>query len=200
MTLPLADGDEVFHNAGEVRGLRQAAEGVVQAAVYRIEFVTERLVFGVGSVFYIAQRGHCALGGWEIGMASAFRSGENGGGDGGPEGAGLAGAGDLHRTAGDIGVDLHQERVFLRDAAAAYDAADRDAVLGDALDDRAGAEGGRLDEGAVDFRTGGVEGLADKQAVSIGFTRMVRLPLFQSSASNPLAPGRVAAASRVSSA
>ena len=66
------------------------------------------------------------LGGGEIGMGTRA---QDRGGDGGAERAGLAGTGDAHRAAGDIGVNLHEERVFLRDAAAADDAADGHAVF-----------------------------------------------------------------------
>ena len=38
---------------------------------------------------------------------------------------------------------------------------DRHAVLLEPLDDRQGAEGGRLDQGTVDLRGGGVERLPD---------------------------------------
>ena len=93
-----------------------------------------------------------------------MRSGEHRGGDGRAQRAGLARAGHLHRAAGHVGVDLHEQRVFLRDAARADDAVDRHAVFPDALDDRARAERGRLDQRAIDFGPRRVEVLAEQQA------------------------------------
>src|SRR5208283_4555851 len=95
LALLLADADEVFHDGGEVGGFVEAAEGVVEAAVDGVEVVVDRLVFGVGDVLDVAEGGHCGLGGLEIGMAAMLGAGEDGGGNGGAEGAGLTGAGDL---------------------------------------------------------------------------------------------------------
>jgi hypothetical protein len=73
-------------------------------------------------------------------------------------------AGDEHGAAGDVGVDLHEQRVFLGDAAGADDAVDGHAVFLDALDDGAGAEGRGLDQGAVDFGLRRVERAAEQEA------------------------------------
>ena len=62
-----------------------------------------------------------------------------------------------------VGVDLHEQVVLLGDAAAADDAIDRHAVFADALDDRARAEGGRLDQRAVDLGARRVQRLAEDQ-------------------------------------
>ena len=93
-----------------------------------------------------------------------MRAREHGGGDRRAERAGLAGAGDLHRAAGDVGVDLHEQRIFFGDAAGADDAVHRHAVFPDALDDRARAERGGLDQRAIDFGPRRVKGLSDQQA------------------------------------
>lgn len=69
---------------------------------------------------------------------------EDGGGDGGPEGTGLAGAGDEHGAAGDVGVDLHEHGIFIGDAAGAHDAFDGNAVSAEPFDYGASAEGGGL--------------------------------------------------------
>ena len=73
-------------------------------------------------------------------MSARFWAGEDGGRDGSTERTGLARAGDLHRAAEDVGVDLHQHGIFLGDPAGANDAFDGHAVFLDALDDGAGAE------------------------------------------------------------
>ena len=78
--------------------------------------------------------------------------------------AGLARARDLHRAPRDVGVDLHQQRIFLGDAARAHDLVDTHAVLLDALDDRARPECGRLDQGAVDVGPRRVEVLSEDEA------------------------------------
>src|SRR5690606_25633677 len=103
---------------------------------------------------------HFALRGGEV----RVRTGEDGGGEGGAEGAGLRGAGDQHGAAGDVGVDLHEHRVFLRDAAGADDAVDGHAVFFEAFDDGAGSEGGGFDESAVEFGLRGVERGAEGEA------------------------------------
>ncbi len=70
----------------------------------------------------------------------------------------------MHRAAGHVRVDLHQQRVLFGDAAGAYDTVDRHPVLLDSLDDRARAERRRFDQGAIDFGRRGVERLADQQS------------------------------------
>ncbi len=136
--------------------LDDAAEGIVQLAVERVELLIDRLVFGDRPVGDLLQAGHRGLGGLEIRMGA----GNHRRADGGTQRAGLRRAGNAHLAAGHIGVDLHQQRVFLGDAAGTHDALDRHAVFADALDDRAGAKGGAFDERPVDFRPGGVERLA----------------------------------------
>ena len=150
------EGEKVFHDVAEVGRLGDSAEGIVQLAVEGIELLIDRLVFGVRLVTDFLQPGHRRLSGLEIRM----RSGDHGGTDGGAERAGLGRAGNPHFTAGDIGVDLHEHRVFLGDTAGADDALDGHAVFADAVDDGAGAERGALDERPIDLGLGGVERLA----------------------------------------
>ncbi len=94
------------------------------------------------------------------------------GGDGsekcGTEGAGLVAAGDFHRPAGHISVNLHQEGIFYGEAAAVDDFAHGNLEFGDPVDDRKGAEGGCLDKRPVDLRRGGVKGLADEESGKAG--------------------------------
>ena len=58
---------------------------------------------------------------------------------------------------------MHHEGVFLRNAAAVDNLLDLDAIFFKAINDRERAEGGRLDERAVDFRRGAVQRLTDQQ-------------------------------------
>src|ERR1041385_4024184 len=98
--------------------------------------------FGVGAEYARLKRGHRLLGRRIILM----RAGNYGARDGGPERAGLGRTRNLHRSAGDIGVNLHYERVLLGDAAAVDDLLDLDAVLLEAADDGHRTEGGGLDQ------------------------------------------------------
>ena len=66
--------------------------------------------------------------------------------------------------AGDVGVDLYEERILFGDAAGADDAVDGDAVVAETFDDGAGAEGGGFDEGAVEFGLCRVERGAEGEA------------------------------------
>ena len=104
--------------------------------------------------------GHGALGGGDVAMGAADDGAENRG----AQRTGLGGTADLHRAIADVGVNLHDHRALLGDAAAVDYLLDFHAVFLDAVDDRQRAEGGRLDQGAVDLRGGGVQGLADQQA------------------------------------
>ena len=78
--------------------------------------------------------------------------------------AGLTGARDLHDAAGDVGIDLHEQRIFLGNAAGAHNLVRGHAVLPEALDDRARAERGRLDQGAIDVRPRRIKVLTEQQA------------------------------------
>ena len=70
----------------------------------------------------------------------------------------------MHRAAGHVGVDLHQQRILLGDAAGADDPVDSHAVFPNALDDRARAERRRLDQRAIDLGARRIEVLPDQQA------------------------------------
>src|SRR4030065_752420 len=77
-------------------------------------------------------------------------------------GGGREGAGDLHGAAGDVGVDLHDERVLLGDAATVDDLAGFDAVFLEAVDDRERPEGGRFNQRPIYLRRPRVERLAEQ--------------------------------------
>ncbi len=80
------------------------------------------------------------------------------------ESAGLSRARDFHRATRDVGVDLHNDRVFLRDAAAVDDRRNLHAVFLEAIDDRQRAERRRFDERAVNFRRRRVQRLTEEQS------------------------------------
>ncbi|OPZ92275.1 MAG: hypothetical protein BWY73_00870 [candidate division TA06 bacterium ADurb.Bin417] len=79
------------------------------------------------------------------------------------QGAGLFGTGHPDRPFQDIAVNLHQERVLARDAAAGDHRADRNAAGFDLVDDHPGAEGGGLDQGPVDLLGTGPQGLPHQE-------------------------------------
>src|SRR2546421_3453464 len=76
----------------------------------------------------------------------------------------LCGTRYFDRPSGDVGVDLHDERVLLRDAAAVDDLLDLDAVFFETIDNCQCAEGRSLDKGAVDFSRCCVKSLTEQQA------------------------------------
>src|SRR3984885_10149394 len=84
--------------------------------------------------------------------------------DCGAESACLTGAGDLDDAAGDVGIDLHEQRILLRDSAGAHNLVRRHAVLAEALDDRARPERRRLDQRAVDIGPRRRQILTEQQA------------------------------------
>jgi hypothetical protein len=67
-------------------------------------------------------------------------TGDDRAGDGRAQRAGLRRARDLHRAARHVGVDLHDQRVLLGDAAAVDDLFDLHAVFLESVDDRQRAE------------------------------------------------------------
>ena len=83
----------------------------------------------------------------------------------GTERAGLRRAGKPHFAAGDIGVDLHEKRVFLSDADGADETLYGHIVFIDAVHDGTGPVVGGLDQRSIDFRLGGVECLDRKSVV-----------------------------------
>ena len=77
--------EEILHHSGQVGGLIHSAEGVVGRAVERIELSVDFAVGGDGAVAFCLHGSHFFLRVMEI----LVRAGEDGGGDGGAERAGL---------------------------------------------------------------------------------------------------------------
>ena len=148
----------------EVPGPGLRAEGVVELAVERVELEVDLVVRGVRPVDRSLDAAHRRLGLGERLVPAAAAARGHGPGHGRAQGAGLGRAGDLHRQAGDVGVDLHDQGVLLGDAAAVDDVADLDPELLEAPDDGQGAEGRGLDEGPVDLLGRRVQGQADEEA------------------------------------
>ena len=89
-------------------------------------------------------------------MMAASTSVRRRGEDGGTERGGLRAGrrADFHTD--DIGVNLHEKRIFEGDAAACDDVVDRNAVFSEIVDDFSGSEGTCFDERAIDvFRPRG---------------------------------------------
>src|SRR5262245_21811373 len=72
------EGEQVLHHAGEVGGLVQAAERVMELPVEGVELVVGLLRGRLRLVGDLLERGHFALGRREV----RVRAGEHGGGDG----------------------------------------------------------------------------------------------------------------------
>ena len=155
---------QVLHDVVEVAAPGLGAEGVVELPVEGVELEVDLVARGVRLEDRPLDPAHGGLGLGERLVAAALAAGDDGPGHGRAQGAGLGRAGDLHLQAGDVGVDLHDQRVLLGDAAAVDDVADLDPVLLEAPDDGQGAEGRGLDEGPVDLLGLGVERQADEEA------------------------------------
>ncbi len=84
------------------------------------------------------------------------------------EGRCLVGGAQLERPAGDVGVDLHDQRALLGQAAAGHDLPDRHAVRLERLDDHPRPERGRLDQRPVDLLGGRGQRGADQQPAELG--------------------------------
>ena len=84
--------------------------------------------------------------------------------------------------AGDVGVNLHQQLVALRQPARGHDLLDRYAVGLEVIDDDARAIGGGLDQGSVDFLRPGCQRQAQQQTgqVDIHQDRAVAIPPVES--------------------
>ena len=136
----------------------------MECSIKGVKPLIDGVGFGVWGVDSWEQACHGVLCGGDGVVASCFFTGDDGTGDGGSEGAGLRASGDFHGSACDVGVDLHDERIFFGDAAAVDDLSDLDAEFFKSFDDREGAEGGGFDQGAIDFGRGGVERLAQEQS------------------------------------
>ena len=83
--------------------------------------------------------------------------------DGRAQRAGLRRTGDFHRPARHVGVNLHDQRTFVGDAAAVDDLLHFHPVFLETVDDGQRPKSGRFDQGAVDFRRRRVKRLADEQ-------------------------------------
>ena len=91
--------------------------------------------------------------------------------------AGLRRTRDFHRSARNVRVNLHDQRILLRNAAAVDDLLNLHAVFLEAIDGSSRANAVALDECAVDFRRRR-KASAQQRSVRRWFTRIVRLPLF----------------------
>ena len=105
------------------------------------------------------------------GFLGFFDGAEGAGGeereDAGAEAGGYA-VGDEDGLVEDVGVDLVEDCVLLRDAAGVDDAVDGDAVFGHALEDDAGVEGGAFDGGEELVLRGVEEVPAEGDAAEFG--------------------------------
>jgi hypothetical protein len=138
------------------------AESEVGLAVERVEL----LVGGVG--FQLGVEG--AVAGAEL-VLDGFDGGEGFGGEHGEDAGAEAGGdvgGDEDGLAEDVGVDLIEDGIVLGDAAGVDDAVDRNAVLGEALEDDAGVEGGAFDGGEELVLSGVDEVPAEGDAAELG--------------------------------
>jgi hypothetical protein len=94
------------------------------------------------------------------------------------DGADLAGFRDMDGQSGHIGIDLHEQLVAVRQAAGGNELVNRNVVLVEALDDKPGAVGGGLDQGAVDLLGPGTQGHPQHQAgqVNVDQDRAIAIP------------------------
>ena len=106
-------------------------------------------VFDDWTVRYRVFRSHGADGGKDVMMAAAA-SVRGGGEDGGTERGSLRTGRRADFHAEDIGVNLHEERIFEGNAAAGDDIVDGNAVFSEIVDDFSGSEGACFDECTVD--------------------------------------------------
>ena len=123
---------------------------------------------GIGSYASVLEAGHRAGRVLDRGVAAGRRARGDRPEHRRPERRRLIRCADPERPAGDVGVDLQDQRALLGEAAAGDDLVDRDAVGLEGLDDHPGAVRGRLDQRAVDLLGCGREGHADQQAADLG--------------------------------
>src|SRR5690348_2855176 len=135
------EADEGGEDVAEGGGGAGAAEIEVEAAIESVELVVHGLGRGIRAKNIV--RGADFLLRF---LDGAERAGgekrENGGAE-----AGDFAAGNENGAAKDIGVNLIEHGIFLRDAAGIDDALDFDAVFGHAIEDDARVEGGAFDGG-----------------------------------------------------
>ena len=139
------------------------AEEVMQCHVLSIEVIVFSGIFNDWLVGDRLLAAHGADGGEDVAMAAAA-SIRGGGENGGAESGGLRAGGRLDFHAENIGVNLHEKRIFEGDAAAGDDVVDWKAMVIEVVDDFPCAIGGSLDESAVDVLRPRVERHADDQA------------------------------------
>ena len=87
------DADEVLHDVPEIGLLCAAAEGLLQLVVEGVELVVDFLPRGIRRVGDVLERGHFRLRLGEGAVPALRLSGEDSGGNGSSQRAGLAGAG-----------------------------------------------------------------------------------------------------------
>ena len=113
--LRIFDVQKLLHDLRQIRGSGQSPEAVVQLAVEGVKLVVDHAMRGDRLKRFRLQRRHCRFRAGEVRM----RPRQHGRGDRRAESAGLARARDLHHTARDVGIDLHEQRIFLGNAAGA---------------------------------------------------------------------------------
>ena len=136
------------------------AEGIVELLVKCVKFFVNRVRLGIGLEDARFQAGHRLLRGGVI----LVRARHNGGRNGRTKRARLRRARNFHRPASNVRVNLHHQRIFLRNAAAIDDLPDLHAVFLEAVDDGQRAKCRGFDERAVNFRRRGVKRLAEQQS------------------------------------
>src|SRR5829696_2617898 len=155
MTGSFLDRQQAFHHRRKVGACAgDAAEGIVQLTIDRVELIVGPARGRIRVETPLLQRRHATLRVGPCVVAARGRARRYGGRHGRPERGRLGRAGDQHRLADHVRVDLHEQRVLLGDAAAAHNPLDRDAVLAQPLDDRTRAEGRGFDQRAVDLGAG----------------------------------------------
>lgn len=87
---------------------------------------------------------HPLLGGWNI----LIDAGGDGGEDSRPQRTALIGGDNLQRAVQHVAAGLHDDLVFPCDTAEGHDVVNRDPLLGEALHNGAGTEGGGGDQSA----------------------------------------------------
>src|SRR5437867_8022716 len=150
---------EHFHRAVSV-----AARAVEEPAVLRVRLVIDGLVFAVGMIGRAAGADHVVGGFVHVRVNARGQRGMHRR----AEGADLFAGGDLDRTAGDIRVNLEQQRTAVSKPAAGIKFVDGDSLAGEGVDDLARAEGGGLDERAVNLVRARAEGRAEEQPAEVG--------------------------------
>ena len=145
-----------IHSMKAMHKLRMVlSKKIMKFQIFLIDTIVYWNVFDDWTVRYRVFRSHGADGGEDV-MVAATASVRGCGEDGRTERGGLRASGRADFHAEDIGVNLHEERIFEGDAAACDDVVDRNAVFSEIVDDFSGSEGTCFDERAIDvFRPRG---------------------------------------------